>query len=102
MGLSSIVHYGVDATLIAMLLAAVRHNTGKVFAYETYDFSSILHGYMNWGEYCYNWLLGYVKNSKRFRREIEADGFSNDVVLDYKRDDPPRSERSRISILPRN
>ncbi|CCE65962.1 hypothetical protein TPHA_0N01810 [Tetrapisispora phaffii CBS 4417] len=73
MGVQSLIHYGIDLTLVAMLLAAIRHNTGLVFAYDTYDLSNYIHRYLSWGEYCYSKVVSYVKQSERFRKQSSID-----------------------------
>ena len=77
MGLQDIVRWGIDLTLVAMLLAAVRKETGLVFAYERYDFTKVLHGYLYWGEYCWRRFTSYAKgDERRFRKERLEDGLA--------------------------
>ncbi|CCF57377.1 hypothetical protein KAFR_0C03860 [Kazachstania africana CBS 2517] len=89
MSLKSIIHYGVDLSLIAMLLAGIRHQTGYVFAYERYDFARLIYGYLQWGETCYDKLVKYVKGSPRFRKQLKnVDDFSSELeedINDYKK-----------------
>lgn len=80
MGLQSVVHWGVDLTLAAMLLAAVRRNTGLVFAYEKYGFTQVVYGYLSWGEYWYKRFVKYVRGSPSFRKQLKQyDGFVDDI-----------------------
>lgn len=80
MGLKSLIHIGFDLTLVAMLLAAIRRNTGYVFAYERYEFSSVIKSYLQWGEFCYKRFVGYVKQSKMFRFQLpHFDQFVNRI-----------------------
>lgn len=80
MGLKSLIHIGFDLTLVAMLLAAVRRNTGYVFAYERYEFSSFIKSYLQWGEFCYKRFVGYVKRSQMFRFQLpNFDQFINRI-----------------------
>ncbi|EDO15820.1 hypothetical protein Kpol_1057p8 [Vanderwaltozyma polyspora DSM 70294] len=73
MGFQSIIHYSIDFTLAAMVLAAIRHNTGLVFAYEDYDVGNYIRKYLMWGEWCYGQVVAYVKGSKRFRKQLPHD-----------------------------
>lgn len=73
MGLQSIVRYGVELTLVSMLLAAVRRETGLVFAYERYDFTQLIRNYLGWGEYWYERVVNYARgDSRRFRKQIDG------------------------------
>ncbi|CAB4256467.1 similar to Saccharomyces cerevisiae YKL018C-A Putative protein of unknown function [Maudiozyma barnettii] len=73
MGFQSVLRWGVDLTLVAMLLAAVRRETGLVFAYERYDFTKLIRGYLTWGEYCFQRFINHVKgDSGRFRKQLDG------------------------------
>ncbi|GMM55731.1 Mco12 protein [Maudiozyma humilis] len=74
MGTQDIIRWGVDLTLVAMLLAALRRQTGLVLAYERYDFTRALQMYLQWGEYCWNRFVGYARgDGRRFRKERVED-----------------------------
>lgn len=77
MGLNSLFHFGFDLTLVAMLLAALRHNTGYVFAFEqTSGISNYVHRMLGWGEWCYNRFVNYAVGSQYFRKQLRSDGFT--------------------------
>ena len=82
MGVQSLMHYGVDLALVAMLLAAIRRNTGLVFTYEEYDISKYIQKYLQWGEWCYSKTVSYVRSSKRFRRQLPIDKFPPDPRIE--------------------
>lgn len=50
MSVGSIVRWGVDLTLVAIVLASLRRSTGLVLRYETMGFSGWIHGYLQWGK----------------------------------------------------
>ncbi|SMN17695.1 similar to Saccharomyces cerevisiae YKL018C-A Putative protein of unknown function [Maudiozyma saulgeensis] len=73
MGLQNIIRWGVDLTLVAMLLAAVRRETGLVFAYERYDFTQLIRRYLTWGEYCFQRFVNHAQgDSRRFRKQLDG------------------------------
>lgn len=80
MSLRSLLHIGFDLTLIAMILAGVRRNTGYVFAYEHYGISTYLYKYLGWGEWCYGNLVKFVQFSGKFRKQLPQDEFIQDTT----------------------
>lgn len=87
MGLSGLIRIGFEATLIGMLLAAVRRTTGVIFAYEQYNLARYIYGFLGYGEYCYSRLLSYCKTSSYFRKELkDYDGKIEEIDEDDKRD----------------
>ncbi|CCD23683.1 Mco12p NDAI_0C00220 [Naumovozyma dairenensis CBS 421] len=78
MSVKSIIHIGFDMTLIAMLLAAIRRDTGLILKYEKFDFSTVIYGYLNWGEHWYTKLVNYCKKSPKFRKLSPTDRFIDD------------------------
>ncbi|GAV53521.1 hypothetical protein ZYGR_0AK00230 [Zygosaccharomyces rouxii] len=78
MSVNSLLHFGFDLTLIAMILAAIRHNTGYVFAYEHYGIKTYLYKYLGWGEWCYSYVVKFVKFSGKFRKQLPGDKFTQD------------------------
>lgn len=81
MSLKSLLHVGFDVTLIGIILAALRQNTGYVFAYEQYGIERLIHGFLGWGEWCYGRLVKYSMRSQYFRKQLPFDGFA---ALDLK------------------
>lgn len=75
MSVNSLLHFSFDLTLIAMILAAIRHNTGYVFAYEHYGIKTYLEKYLGWGEWCYSYMVKFVKRSGKFRKQLPQDKF---------------------------
>ena len=75
MSVGSIVRWGVDLTLVAIVLASLRRSTGLVLRYETMGFSGWIHGYLQWGEMCFGYLKSYVKRSPWVRPQVTYDGF---------------------------
>lgn len=101
MGIQSLVRIGFDLTIIAMILAGIRRNTGYIFRYEKFGLARMLHGYLSWGEYCYKSALGYVKKSDYFRKQFKSvDGFLDDIEEIEERDGNNR--RSDRGLLPRH
>ncbi|QLL34169.1 hypothetical protein HG536_0G00260 [Torulaspora globosa] len=77
MNIHSLVHFGFDLTLVAMLLAALRQNTGYVFAFElTSGISQYVHRMLGWGEWCYSKFVNYAVGSQYFRKQLRSDGFT--------------------------
>lgn len=76
MNLKSLVHYGFDLTLVAMVLAALRQNTGYVFAFEQTGMRHYVHKVMGWGEWCYARFVNYAVRSQYFRKQLPGDGFT--------------------------
>lgn len=76
MNLQSLVHIGVDLTLVAMILAALRQNTGYVFAFEQTGMSHYVHKIMSWGEWCYAKFVNHAVKSQYFRKQLPGDGFT--------------------------
>lgn len=100
MSVNSLLHIGFDLTLIAMILAAIRQNTGYVLAYEQYGISSYLFKYLGWGEWCYSYLVRFVKFSGKFRRQLPQDKFSQDLsgqIEELDRTEHKSSSRRRYS-----
>ncbi|QLQ80640.1 hypothetical protein HG537_0D06410 [Torulaspora globosa] len=77
MNINSLVHFGFDLTLIAMLLAALRHNTGYVFAFEQTGIGRHVYRVLTWGEWCYHRFVNYAVGSRYFRKQLRSDGFAN-------------------------
>ncbi|CAR27533.1 hypothetical protein ZYGR_0N00140 [Zygosaccharomyces rouxii] len=100
MGFNGILHYGFDLTLIAMVLAAIRQNTGYVFAYEQYGIGTYLYKYLGWGEWCYSYLVRFVKFSGKFRKQLPQDKFTQDSstrIEELDRTERKSSSRRRQS-----
>lgn len=82
MSINTCVRWGIDLTLVAVVLAAVRRSTGLVLRYETMGFSGWIHGYLQWGEVCLGYIQGAVRRSKWFRPQVQYDGFPKIEELD--------------------
>lgn len=76
MKFQSLVHAGLDLTLLAMVLAALRQNTGYVFAFEQTGMGNYVHKIMSWGEWCYAKFVNYAVKSQHFRKQLPGDGFT--------------------------
>lgn len=76
MNLKSLIHITFDLTLVAMVLAALRQNTGYVFAFEQYGMNRYIHKMLGWGEWCYSKFVGYAIGSQYFRKQLPSDGFT--------------------------
>ncbi|CCK71437.1 Mco12p KNAG_0H00210 [Huiozyma naganishii CBS 8797] len=100
MSLGGIVHFGIDMTLVAIVLSAVRRNTGYVFAYENYSWAKLIYGYLGFGEFCYKCITKYVTGSNLFRKQLkDQDRFMDDVeeVEDDVELHKKRRRSSRVS-----
>lgn len=84
MSVKSILHWGFDLTLVAMVLAALRQNTGYVFAYEHYGIGGQLHRLLACGEWCYNTFCQYAINSKYFRKQLPRDSFKTPTIREVQ------------------
>ncbi|CAI4923924.1 CGH_3_HP_G0035730.mRNA.1.CDS.1 [Saccharomyces cerevisiae] len=69
------IRWVVEGTLVAMLLSAIRRETGMIFFYNQYQLGGWIHRYLSWGEMCYTRTLKMVKRSKFFRKQLNEDGF---------------------------
>ncbi|CAI4044977.1 hypothetical protein SKDZ_11G1880 [Saccharomyces kudriavzevii ZP591] len=70
-----IIRWVLEGTLVAMLLSAIRRETGMIFFYNRYQLGGWIHRYMSWGEMCYSRTLKMVKRSSLFRKQLSEDGF---------------------------
>lgn len=93
MGSGKLVHYGFDLVLIAMLLAAVRRNTGLELLYENSDFKKYINKYLSIGEYCYDKFVSLLKVSGYFHIPGFFDRLKSDVKDAY--DESLRDPRQR-------
>lgn len=94
--MNGLLHVGFDLTLIAMILAAIRQNTGYVLAYEQYGIKSYLYKYLGWGEWCYSYMVKFVKISGKFRKQLPHDKFTQDSSAQIEELDRTESKlRSR-------
>ncbi|QLG74703.1 hypothetical protein HG535_0H00280 [Zygotorulaspora mrakii] len=84
MSVKSLLHWGFDLTLIAMVLAAFRQNTGYVFAYEHYGIGSHVYKLLSCGEWCYNTFCNYAINSRYFRKQLPRDKFKNPRIREVE------------------
>lgn len=69
MSFSSLLRIGFEITLVGMLLAAVRRNTGYIFAYERYGIAKYIYNFLSYGDYCYRVFSEYCRKSSYFRKE---------------------------------
>lgn len=74
MTLGSLLRIGVEATLVGMILSAMRQNTGYIFAYEQYGLAKYLLKFLKYGDYCYNTFTNYCRTSSYFRKQNQHDG----------------------------
>ncbi|CAI4046382.1 hypothetical protein SUVZ_11G1940 [Saccharomyces uvarum] len=69
------IRWVLEGTLVAMLLSAIRRETGMIFFYNHYQLGGWIHKYLSWGEMCYSRTLKMVKRSSLFRKQLGEDGF---------------------------
>ncbi|KAK5959182.1 Mco12p PWA37_003870 [Arxiozyma heterogenica] len=68
MSFGSLFRIGLEVTLVGMLLAAVRRNTGYIFAYEKYGIAKYIYNFLSYGDYCYRMFSDYCRTSSYFRK----------------------------------
>ncbi|CCH59913.1 hypothetical protein TBLA_0C00980 [Henningerozyma blattae CBS 6284] len=66
MSVSGLMRYGAELTIVAMLLAALRRESGVALAVNVGDAGWIIERWLLWGERCYDAFRRYAKRSSYF------------------------------------